>query len=1165
MTNNRKKVSNPASTGGAGVNFESQVAAVFVTLMLAGGFAPCMPCVPIRRIGLQASRDGFATDDLVVHCGKSSDKELKLLCQVKRSMRFTKSDSDCKDVIKAAWLDFNSDTFRNTDKIAVVTGLLTRSDTSAVRELLEWARTSADAAELLAKVNHTYFSSKTKQSKLEVFRHHLASAAGRAVSGYELHDFLCHFHVLGYDLDIHSGLSHALMHTLIGRDSSHIPDHVWAKIVSTVETFKQNGGTITRDNLGDLCPLFERATITQEEAMPAPTRPSAIIAPQYAQERALLIASFLGSWSDQSEADRDVLERLWAKDIDSLYEQLQQLALAPEVPLELKDGIWVVTDRMRAWDATASHAFDTDLDALTSILKEVLGARNPRFELPPSERFAASIRGMTLPWSDTLRSGLSTTLALLGSKSDTLTHCSSNLRDSAAGDVVRALLSSDDWRDWASVDDILPLAAEASPDQVLTAVDRAAHTDPCPFTQLYAQEGQGQFGTCLMAGLLWALETVAWAPDQLNRATLCLGALAELDPGGQWMNRPANSLSEIFLPWLPHTRAPITRRHAAIKALVRDFPSAAWDLLISLLPNEMTTSSGTRRPQWRQPIGLDEIKRPSGDAYWNDVNVFADLIVEMATADEARLTNLLSRIDHLPDSAFDAVLGFLESPEFMERAVEHKHAVWTQLRKVCRKHRRFPKADWSMPDELISRLEHRASALQPLEPQALYREYFQADDWDLHETTDWRAGNARLMELRAAGVSAILETDGLEGVLTFIDAVDSPRLVGVALARHSSSLDTTQLRGHLNSVDTKRREFAEGYIAAAFEGSGQDWLDTLHLQDWPGESVAHLLTVLPFEREIWTIANSMAHATRTYWKTVRVNPYAAQADLDVAITHLLGAGRPRAAIDCMAKKIDDDAPVDIDLAASTLIEAASSTERLDGMHPFHVESVISAIQGDSTLAQDVKCSVEIAYLSLLLNNSRLRPSSLEAALAADPDLFCKLIRTVFRSSLPGVQSKELSEAEKKRAEAVYRLLKSWRQIPGSDPEHGFDATQFNAWIDAAVSSLSESGHLNVGLQHIGSALIHAPPDPDGLWIHQAVAKSLDRSEMEQMRRGFSMGSYNSRGVHWFDLSGQAELDIANGYKAKADALDDRGFSRLAATLRSLADTYSREARRDNGE
>lgn len=42
MSNNLKQQSNPFSTGGGGVNFETRVQATFVIALLAGLYVPCL-------------------------------------------------------------------------------------------------------------------------------------------------------------------------------------------------------------------------------------------------------------------------------------------------------------------------------------------------------------------------------------------------------------------------------------------------------------------------------------------------------------------------------------------------------------------------------------------------------------------------------------------------------------------------------------------------------------------------------------------------------------------------------------------------------------------------------------------------------------------------------------------------------------------------------------------------------------------------------------------------------------------------------------------------------------------------------------------------------------------------------------------------------------------
>jgi hypothetical protein len=109
-------------------------------------------------------------------------------------------------------------------------------------------------------------------------------------------------------------------------------------------------------------------------------------------------------------------------------------------------------------------------------------------------------------------------------------------------------------------------------------------------------------GSNYLTGLLWALETLAWDAEYLPRVVVILGELAVRDPGGNWANRPANSLAEILLPWLPQTCAPLPKRRAAVETLLKEHPEVAWKLLLSLLPSAHQVSSYSRKPAWREII-----------------------------------------------------------------------------------------------------------------------------------------------------------------------------------------------------------------------------------------------------------------------------------------------------------------------------------------------------------------------------------------------------------------------------------------------------------------------------------------------------------------------------------------------------------------------------------
>ena len=65
-------------------------------------------------------------------------------------------------------------------------------------------------------------------------------------------------------------------------------------------------------------------------------------------------------------------------------------------------------------------------------------------------------------------------------------------------------------------------------------------------------------------------------------------------------------------------------------------------------------------------------------------------------------------------------------------------------------------------------------------------------------------------------------------------------------------------------------------------------------------------------------------------------------------------------------------------------------------------------------------------------------------------------------------------------------------------------------------------------------LIHAPADPDGLWIHHSAASVFNAKDAKDMREGFQIALYNLRGVHTVDPTEKPERELAAECREKAE-------------------------------
>jgi hypothetical protein len=843
---------------------------------------------------------------------------------------------------------------------------------------------------------------------------------------------------------------------------------------------------------------------------------------------------------------------------------LRDVLQEKDKPLTLRNGHWEVVDRKALLHALSSRIFDTHLNQFKACAVEVLTEIDPQFELPAENRYAASIHGKALKHSSDLRQGLAETLALLGNYGNILQNCSQHKAETIAILSIREIFEQADWQLWGSLNDLLPTLAEAAPGEFLSRVENALQQTPCPFDILFAQEGKGIMGRNYMTGLLWALESLSWSGEYLLRVAVILAELASRDPGGNWANRPTNSLTTILLPWYPQTLAPIDKRIASIKAIRTDFPDVAWKVLLTLLPNQHQFSSGAYKPRWRKILPEGWEPQVTNEEYREQVSAYAELAVEMACNSLDQLKELVGNLDNLPKPSFDIVLEHLASAAITELPESQRLPIWTSLVNFVQKHRTFADAKWALGADLVTRIETTANKLSPTSPEGLHRRLFSERDFDLYEERGtWEEQHKMLDDKRQQAIREIFNASGLQGVLDFVVTVESPNQVGWAFGVIAENeIDIELLPAYLDVENVNYRQFAASFVWSRFHRQGWEWVDAIDRSKWSLMQNCQFLVYLPFETETWRrVTEWLGTFEMTYWQKVPVNPYQTESDLLLAIDKLLEASRPQAAIECLHYRLYKKMPLDSTQTVRALLDAVSTKEPTHSMDTYHIIKLIKALQDDSQTDQNDLFKVEWAYLPLLDHHRGAEPRLLEARLATQPEFFCEVIRLIYRSKNEEKREEGPDEQKKAIASNAWRLLHEWKRPPGLQPDGSFSSKDFELWLKSVKGKCAESGHLEVAMIKVGEVLLYSPADPQGLWIVQAVAKALDARDAEEMRNGFRTEIYNSRGVHWVDPTGKPEREIASLWRDKADALENAGFARFAATLRELSKSYEREAER----
>jgi len=887
--------------------------------------------------------------------------------------------------------------------------------------------------------------------------------------------------------------------------------------------------------------------------------------PEWAEGSAaaeLAIAAVLGSWAEQSDADRAVVEGISGNAYGEWIGKMREITLRPGTPLTQRDGNWKFVARYEGWYALGHRLFDEHLDRVQTAAISVLREKDPQFELPTAERYAAHIHGKALAHSPLIRNGLAESLALLGSHPKALTSCKRDKAEATAVLAVRAILADADWSRWASLNHLLPLLAEAAPGEFLDAVEKVLNSDPCLFDELFAQEGDGFMGGTYMSGVLWALETLAWDAGHLSRAVICLGELAARDPGGRFANRPANSLTTILLPWLPQTCASVAKRGAAVSTLLAELPDIGWKLLVSLLPQSHSTSSGTRRPAWRETIPDDWSKGVTHREYWEQVALYSEMAITAAKSNREKLAELIGHMENLPPLAHEQLLAHLGSDAVITMPEADRLGLWTELVDLVAKHRKFSDAGWAMKHEQVDKIAALADRLAPDAPAFRHQRLFSERDFDLYEGKgNYEDQRIELEGRRKKAIEEIVANGGAQAVLAFAAVVQSPWRVGIAFGMVAGNeVDGVVLPDLLEPEQKSLAQFEGGFVWGRFRSRGWKWVDNIDTSRWTPAQIGQLLSFLPFTPATWERSQHLLGGNESvYWSKASANPYEAETSLELAIDRLIQHGRPYAAIRCLQRMLHDKQPFDNGRAVRALLAALKSSESARSMDAYGIVEIIKALQSDPNTNPDDLFHVEWAYLPLLDRHNDASPKLLGRRLAIKPEFFCEVIRLVFRSKKEERSTEELTEERKNIATNAYRLLSSWRTPPGSGEDGTYDGDALAAWLVAVKKECSDTGHLEIAMTMLGHSLIHVPQDPDGLWIHRSAAAVLNGKDAGDMRNGFRTELFNSRGAHWVDPTGKPERELAEKCLGQAEAVENAGYHRLATTLRELADSYKRDA------
>lgn len=1144
------RLSNSFSTGNGGGNFERYVQTVFLLTLLIDGFSPVLER-QITQLDFQGKRLGYDTDDLIVTA--AGKKASKILCQIKHDITITKSSQLFKEVINAAWSDFQKNTFHpGTDKIVLATGILAKDTVFAFRYIYDQAISSGDELDFIQRIQQTNYTSDAVRGKFDALKNALTLANGGVEpNGKLIWQFCKSFVLLVFDFDFQSSVNRMLILSLIKCQSVADTKNVWSRLSEFAGKCNQSAACIRLENIPD--EIKELFSIEDFNRLPA----SPILSLHPSELWVQL--SLLGSWSEKNENDINLVERVTGLAYDILRPTLHQLSISSEPYIFCQDGTWKIRGRSEILHLCEKCFSDQTVENVFSAAEIVLKQKSNRFDqdgefsllIPETGEFQNSAA---------LRRGLVNGLCILLSSNLDLTVCSKHICEKCSYELIHNIFADCDWIRLASLSNILPLVAEINPKQFLAELETYTHKFSTELTRLFPPSGENPlFSQNFIHGIIWSIEVLAWKEEYLVSCVRCLGEIARaMLPDKDKAKVATDAIRDILLPWHPQTLASVQRQKNAVRALQIEAPDVEWTVIMALLPGATNITVGTPKPKYI----LDDI--PEGQIASNEdilelSKYYASIAVTLADKDMQKLEDLAEYIDYFDEASIDTYLTKV-SEHAVKWSDEKKFPLWNKLSNL--KYRiLLGQKDAGPPEtQLFKMLCSTIEAITPQNQFVLYQRLYLAniDEYMLYEDDDASDSWRKKEEKKRLAIEELYKEQGLAAVQAFGTEVNDMYDVGTKLGQSIPVEDIS-----IVFQEVAARELSDPFLYSVIGGFAESHgMQTLaaSLQSCDAQLISDILSHLRLTMELVDIAFHLLREQEPhFWRKINVPAVLRPDDIDVEYVadRLLDAGRAVAAVN-MCGHVYGDLSVSSDRLIAILTKAAT-TESAEKLDPRAVQTLIQKLQDTRNPNIKKLSEVELMYLPWLDEFSHVHPQALICRLANDPDFFCELLQLYYKKRHEDVSEKSKPKISPAWSHRLFQIFFRFKAVPGIDWNGVFHEDVFINWLEKVKAWAHENDRYEVAMHTVGCGLSYAPTNEDGLLFEQVLCDAINASDAEEIRSGYSLGLYNQRGAHFVDPEGKPERALAKKYSRAAEKAEGLGYSRYAELLKRISEKYIFEA------
>lgn len=889
--------------------------------------------------------------------------------------------------------------------------------------------------------------------------------------------------------------------------------------------------------------------------------------------RSLSLICLIGAWHSNRASDCDWIATIAKRDYEEIERDLQQLASLDDAPILHIGSIWKARSPLELLNLCAGRITRDELNRFFEAAEAILSTPDPKLELPENQRWMAAVHGKVHPFSGFLVEAICDTLVKLAVHDDAHPQLRTLAVAARIDHLVHTLLHGADPLRWLSLASYLSKLAEASPDSFLKAIEQSlAQAEPPVVCLILETSSSGFGGRCWHADLLWALEILAWAPNRLSRVALILARLSHVPVKGNWINTAGSSLFGLFRSWSPQTSASVVERLKVLTLLTQRDSDAAFSILTGLLNRGLQMAHPAACPSWRDDDAGMPREVPKTEI--EQVIRFArDTIIQLSEGHASRISTLLQENTFDWRAEHASLLALLAPFQTADASDDDREVLCNALRSVINWHRTYDESLKTEGDRWLCDLETAYNALAPEDLLRRYRWLF--GNWwvDLPERRRRSDPDfvAAVHARRDAALNEIYATHGLEGITRLIDQSDQPATIGWSLARipESEVAWPESLLALIQDQDAEkqRRETVRGFLTACPTERTMTLLRSMLCSNecTSAKEQAEILLLAQPQRAVWSLAAQMGpEVERAYWAGAPARNWSiALDDMPYALRGLLDVGRPNSALAACQYDFEHVEPLILMEALNRFAAGEELHEPL--IDSWRIAKILDFLEASNQVDRMQLVQLEFGLFPALHPETEQVAASLFAVITSDPELFFELFCMLYKPP-SGETVAPVTEETRAAAATAWKVIRACRRLPGTRTDGTIDAIVLTQFVDDLLTRCRTVGRLAQGESTLGQILAHAPDDQDGFWPCLAVLDLLERPELEDMRRGFSIGVFNKRGMtsRFPTEGGEQERVLSRSFSEMA-AKVLHTHPLVASVLESIAMSYDRDAQKEDIE